>query len=616
MRFLVFFLLLLLSVHLPGQQCTGNLGENIFTDGDFGSGPANILLPDPRIAPGFIYQSAPPPNDGFYTITNDMGAWLFRYDTWLPLGDNSSDPQGYMMVVNASFEPGLFYEQEVSGLCENTLYQFTADVINVIRRGSSNLLPNVSFLLDGQEYVTTGFIPEDEQWKSYGFTFKTAPGQSTVTLALRNNAPGGIGNDLALDNISFRACGPEALILPLAAADICEDGEPITLTATINGDQFPTPAVQWQRSPDGGASWADLPGETGRTFVHDERSPGRYYYRYLLANSPANLGSTKCRIVSNEKIVNVVPKRYTVVDTLCAGLTFTVGPKAYGASGTYRDTLTSSLGCDSILTLDLTIVDDPGVTGDFALTDPSCSYLTDGSVLLSGVAGGVGPYRFTFAGEPAQTGNPLVSLGEGDYPYRIEDRYGCAEQDTLRLLSPYPFSVDLGDDRDIVLGEPVQLDIGSTQPVDRYAWTPEGLVDCDSFCPVVRILPPHTLTLGLTAVSDDGCTASDSVRITVRADRLVYLPNAISPNGDGTNDFFTVYGSVPNVVSVPSLRIYDRWGAEVFAATDLPPNEEVAGWDGTRGGRPVPTGTYVYVAEVAFLDGEVLRYAGTLSVVK
>ncbi len=608
--------LLLLTGALPAQQCNGNLGENIFTDGDFGSGTANILLPNPRIAPGFLYQSNPPPNDGFYTITNDMRKWATTFDTWRQFGDNSDDPNGYMMIVNASFQPGLFYEQVVDGLCENTIYQFTADIANVLRRGSVNILPSVSFLIDGTDYFTTGNIAEDEQWKTYGFTFTTVPGQNSITLALRNNAPGGNGNDLALDNISFRACGPEALILPLEVANICEDGDPASLTATINGDQFPTPAVQWQQSPDGGITWEDLPGENGRTYIHDELVSGQYHYRYLLANSPANLASSKCRIVSNAKIVNVVPRRYTVTDTICAGLTFPVGPSLYDRSGTYLDTLISSLGCDSIVTLQLSVVEDPGVSGAFAVTDPSCSYLTDGSVLLSGVQGGVGPYRFTFSGEPASIGTPLDSLGEGDYPYRIEDRYGCADSDTLSLRSPFPFTVELGADRAITLGETVQLDIGSTQPIDAYTWTPEGLVDCDSVCTVVQVLPPRSVTLALSAVSDDGCVASDSVRITVRADRLVYLPNAISPNGDGNNDFFTVYGSLPNVVSVPSLRIYDRWGAEVYSATDLPPNDEPVGWDGTRGGRTVPTGTYVYVAEVAFLDGEILRYSGSFSVVE
>lgn len=239
------FLLLLLNGTVWGQICGGNLGENIFDAGDFGSGTDNILVPDPGIAPGFIYETNPPPFDGFYTITNNTGAWENLYGDWLAIGDNSEDPFGYMMVVNASFNPGLFYEQRVDNLCENSVYEFSADVINLYQTGRNGIRPNISFLIDGVNFFTSGNISEDETWKTYGFTFTTGPGQTSVTLSLRNNAPGGIGNDLAIDNISFRACGPEALILPLEISNICEDGDPITLDATLNGDQYDNPAIQW-----------------------------------------------------------------------------------------------------------------------------------------------------------------------------------------------------------------------------------------------------------------------------------------------------------------------------------------------------------------------------------
>jgi hypothetical protein len=130
---LLFIFSLLLSVSLQAQEtCTGNLGENIFEDGDFGSGTADILLTDPGIAPGYIYTTSPPPNDGFYIITNNMAVWSYIFEGWLAVSDNSDDPNGYMMVVNASFETGAFYDKTIDGLCENTLYEFSADIINLI----------------------------------------------------------------------------------------------------------------------------------------------------------------------------------------------------------------------------------------------------------------------------------------------------------------------------------------------------------------------------------------------------------------------------------------------------------------------------------------------------
>lgn len=66
-----------------------------------------------------------------------------------------------------------------------------------------------------------------------------------------------------------------------------------------------------------------------------------------------------------------------------------------------------------------------------------------------------------------------------------------------------------------------------------------------------------------------------------------YVPNAFSPNGDGSNDNWDVFADCPWTDF--SLEVYDRWGALVFR-TDQPE----PGWDGAIAGRPAPEGTYLY----------------------
>ena len=337
-----------ICISLTAQLCEGNLGENIFTDGDFGSGVPNIPPNDPGIAPGYLYTTNPPPPDGSYCLTNNITVWNQNWG-WANIGDNSNDPNGYMMVVNASFDTGLFYEQVITGLCENTIYEFSADVRN-LHFGANIILPNVSFLINNFIAYESGNVPENNKWNTYGFTFSTGPGQTFVKLSLANNAPGGIGNDLAIDNITFRACGPEALILPQEVANICEDGNSILLDATINGDQYDDPQVQWQESFDGGVTWVDLPGENDLSYEFSNLAAGTYYYRYKLASAPENLMNSKCRIISNVKVVEVIPKFTTIADSLCQGLQFTIGNSTYENSGIYVDTLLNRLGCDSIVT--------------------------------------------------------------------------------------------------------------------------------------------------------------------------------------------------------------------------------------------------------------------------
>ncbi|HRQ83548.1 MAG TPA: CotH kinase family protein [Flavobacteriales bacterium] len=93
-------------------------------------------------------------------------------------------------------------------------------------------------------------------------------------------------------------------------------------------------------------------------------------------------------------------------------------------------------------------------------------------------------------------------------------------------------------------------------------------------------------------------------------DFVYFAPNAFTPNGDGIND---TWRPINNVVELDSysLRIFNRWGREVFSSTD--PYEE---WDGTADGKKMPLGVYVFQANLreAFTkDNHEIR--GTVTVV-
>ncbi len=613
----VFFLLL--AVYSYGQDnriCEGNLGANIFDNGDFGFGNDNVVVMDPQIAPGYSYTRTVPPGDGFYTVTNDMGQWAGLFQTWLPIGDNSGNRFGYMMVVNASFEPGIFYEQTIDGLCDNTLYVFSADVINLIQRNVTNhIRPNVTFLLNDEVQYTTGEIAQTERWETHGFTFTTMPGQTTVKLTLRNNAPGGIGNDLALDNIAFRACGPEALILPFEIANICEDGSPIDLDATINGDQFDTPAVQWQESLDAGMTWQDIPGANDFSFTHDKLSGGFYYYRYFVANSAVNLANTKCRIISNTKIVHVVPKFYEITDTICQGTTFEVGTSVYSTAGTYTDSLISSIGCDSIVTLNLSIAPDLGIQPVLDIRPPSCFGYDDAAVNIESVTNAYLPVSIDLEGSNGGPGPFFENLTSGDYFLSIVDRFNCRYEENLLIEDPPLFFIDIGEDTIVELGQQLRLAANTNYDIANFSWTPADVV-CNDDCLSLEWFPIQSTQYLIEATSTAGCTASDSIFVEVQKLRKAFIPNIFSPDGDGVNDFFTAFGNPDLVKNIEKLMIFDRWGQQVFEKTNFLPNIPNEGWDGNSINQPMATGVYVYLIQLRFLDDEVVNFSGDVLLLK
>jgi gliding motility-associated-like protein len=114
--------------------------------------------------------------------------------------------------------------------------------------------------------------------------------------------------------------------------------------------------------------------------------------------------------------------------------------------------------------------------------------------------------------------------------------------------------------------------------------------------------------------SPKGCEALDSFKVLVEKKRNVFIPNVFSPNGDGVNDRFQVYGG-PDVAAVKRMMIFDRWGELLYESEAQPLAWAIRGWDGRFKGQLMPVGVYVYVVEVEFLDGYVERYVGDLTMI-
>ncbi|MEL6923954.1 MAG: gliding motility-associated C-terminal domain-containing protein, partial [Bacteroidota bacterium] len=544
-----------------GMLCNGSLGENIFEDGDFGSGAPNVLTPDPQFAPGYFYQTNPPPNDGFYTITNSTINWgSFAATNWFGTEDNSEDPNGYMMVVNASFDPGIFYENVIEGLCENTLYEFTADVINIVGPSVPNhIKPNVSFLLDDEEQYTTGDVPQDATWRTYGFSFFTGPTTNSLKLTLRNNAPGGIGNDLALDNITFRACGPQVNIN--TTGTLCED-DSVTINATIVGDLYETPFYQWQVSSDNGASWTDIPGATDDSYLlTDPRDRNRY--RFFMANSQAGLTNPKCRVVSTVETLRVVRKFNESRDTICEGLSYEIGTSTYSESGVYIDSLISPEGCDSIVTTFLTVLEDTNIEAILIGQDPFCPGDPSGTISVTQLSGGYRDIEFSLDGG-AFTNVPVFGgLSAGDYNIRLMDAIGCDAEIPITLSDPPELRVVLPQDVTIELGDSVLLDPFINQAYQNLQWSPPGLLNCDT-CASQYFRPLASTGFDVTVSNSGNCVATDDIAITVVKRRNVFVPNAFSPNDDEINDYFKIYTG-NGVAQVNYLRVFNRWGALLYS---------------------------------------------------
>ena len=184
----------------------------------------------------------------------------------------------------------------------------------------------------------------------------------------------------------------------------------------------------------------------------------------------------------------------------------------------------------------------------------------------------------------------------------LNNQFGC---DSTVLISRI-FDSDqeliqfISADTLVLPGQPVTLSVELSRAA-QVRWSPDTFLDCPS-CLSVLAHPEYTILYTLTATDSAGCTAIAYTQVQVDRRRAIYAPNAFSPNADGHNDTFILYG-LPDRVEIRVLQVFDRWGELVYEARSLTPGDELRGWDGRIKEQLAPPAVYVYQAEVEWSDG-------------
>ena len=293
-------------------------------------------------------------------------------------------------------------------------------------------------------------------------------------------------------------------------------------------------------------------------------------------------------------------------------LTYTVGGDTLTLTGitspyVYQDSIPGPFNIIALSDLGAC----PGIiTGAATVDTVNIRYLTlaqaetcgelNGLAHTYNVAGGLPPYNYLWNNTPASTNDTITNLLTGVYIVTVTESNNCFSIDTVFVPQVLGVVASIAADP-ISGGYPLTVNFtNNSTGAATYLWT---FGDGDSSAIAT---PSHIFELQgeyqvvLTAYNTPGCATSDTLKIIVDGE----VPNIFTPNGDGSNDKFSL-----NRLSVKTFnaQIFNRWGKKVFEWTD--PKE---GWDGNSS----EAGVYFYIVTMTTLTDQVEELHGTITLMK
>lgn len=285
--------------------------------------------------------------------------------------------------------------------------------------------------------------------------------------------------------------------------------------------------------------------------------------------------------------------------------------------GMYTAMVTDALGCTEVISAEIGSAEPLNL--NYTVQQPACSAEATGTLSIHAIESGTLPLVMVPSGGGdsifiSTLPYTLRGLVPGDYAFVLTDAAGCALEVDFTLQPATIYDLDLGPDvmirrgDSIVLGQDITLQ-GAVQ------WTPANFLSAPQALPTVAF-PYSSLTYTLTITTPEGCSYRDELRVRVNEfNEEIYAPGAFSPDNDGHNDKFTIFGSA-SVRAIRRLYIFNRWGELLFDRSAMQPGSLASGWDGRFNGVEQPVGVYLYRAEIELEGGSTEWISGDFLLVR
>jgi gliding motility-associated-like protein len=305
------------------------------------------------------------------------------------------------------------------------------------------------------------------------------------------------------------------------------------------------------------------------------------------------------------------PFTQTIDTVICIGTSLLFGGQSFNQPGTYTVSFNPVTFCDSSYTINLSF---SNPQADFTATPAfGCAPLTVNFQDASGATGPVSAvWNFGNGFSASGTGVNTIYSNPGVYTVSltITDAYGCQSTETVQNFIDVAGPPQAGFTAPaIIYGDEPFADVidNSSDAVSwNYSLSDGAAYSVSDF--THTFMQPGVYTIIQTVFNAEGCSDVAQSIIEVKPGSSIYFPNSFTPSDDAVNDVFRAYA---NGLQKFSMRIFNRWGEEIFVSENVDD-----GWDGSYAGQQVQQGVYVY--QVFYIDsrGTYKTVNGTVTLVR
>lgn len=233
------------------------------------------------------------------------------------------------------------------------------------------------------------------------------------------------------------------------------------------------------------------------------------------------------------------------------------------------------------------------------ISDAICYGDSTGNINLS-VSGSTPNYSFIW--DNGQTTEDAISIMAGSHKVTITDGNSCVYDTTFFVGQPNKleaaYKIQELSCMDQADAEISVAPYGGVKPYS-YNWSNGDTTS------VNKELTGGTYELVIQDAHN--CITTYSYIILESAERCVFIPNTITPNGDGYNDTWIIDNI--ELYSNASIKIFNKWGGLVYEAKG-----EYSPWNGEYNGNPLPSGVYYYIINLENSHSE--EYTGTITIIR